>query len=103
MKSAEFGTFPCHTLPNTCEFLVIISQLQQNVLPPYETVFCELCKKSVSKRKNQYVASKSNVINLWFNSLPGVYHCIMYMKNPLLKENMNYTIRNIEGEKGKRP
>ena len=55
-KSAEFGTVPCHiTLPNAWEFF----------LPPSETVFREAC--------NHYVSSKSNGINLRFNSPPGVF------------------------------
>ena len=39
----------------------------ERFLPPYETVhvFCETC--------NHYATSKSDWINLWFNSLPGVF------------------------------
>jgi len=35
-----------------------------------EVYLFEACKESVSKRKNHYVASKSNLINLQFNLLP---------------------------------
>ena len=53
MKSAEFGTFPCHVtlpFPTTVRCLVTKGELQQiNVLPPYETVLCEPCKESVLK------------------------------------------------------
>ena len=73
MKSAWDISFSQYPSKRLGVYLVTKGELQQiNVLPPYETVLCELRKESACfKMKKHYVASKFNLICLQFNSLPG--------------------------------